>query len=109
MLRLSVDGCQGAKLGSETGDLAVFFGETCVVRRRVLELRTLGICGRLQPKLLKSRRREVWRIFPELSRTFFCTTWKKRAAVAERLALRFFVALAQSRRRLVLHFGEIAR
>src|SRR5262249_52981755 len=36
---------------------------TCVWCLRVLELSELGICGRLQPKLLKSRRRAAWCIF----------------------------------------------
>jgi hypothetical protein len=35
----------------------------CVPSPRVVELNELGICGRLQPNLLKSRRRELGR-FP---------------------------------------------
>jgi hypothetical protein len=66
----------------------------CVSLRRILELKALGICGRLQPKLLKSRRREVWCLFLIRSnRTYVRTTWLEQAADAQRMALRFLFAL----------------
>jgi|SRR3954452_4690237 hypothetical protein len=76
----------------ENADSYVFSSVTCVTPKRVVELRTLGICGRLQPKLLKSRRREVRRFF--LSRpphVTFAQSGSKRPQVAEQLALRFFI------------------
>jgi hypothetical protein len=58
-----------------------FSSVACVAPTRVVQLRAFGICGRLQPKLLKSRRREVRRFF--LSRPAardFCIIWKQTTA-----------------------------
>jgi hypothetical protein len=93
IVRLRAKRFYGSVFRAWIDEIYRFFHETCVRPRRIVELNTLGICGRLQPKLLKSLRREAWRSFPSIAHVRLHNL-KDASRIAEDLALRFFVAPA---------------
>ena len=106
-------GCQGGRVAARQSraKTASFFELRLVsCRRRILELRALGICGRLQPKLLKSRRREVWCLFLTRSnRTYVRTIWNSKPQMPRVWRCGFFVALVHKSSRIASGRGVFWR